>query len=100
MRRVCECVGVCGFVVTALLMATPVAVRAQVAAAEITGAVGDQAGAPVRGATVTVTNIATNQVRVAVTTGDGIFTVASLAPGDYRLEIVLAGFRTIRREGV
>jgi hypothetical protein len=74
--------------------------RAQTAAGEITGVVKDQAGAAVPGATITVTDLRTNLQRVAVSSGDGIYTAASLAPGDYRLDVKLAGFKPVRREGV
>ncbi|HEX3704216.1 MAG TPA: TonB-dependent receptor [Vicinamibacterales bacterium] len=75
-------------------------VRAQVAAGEITGIVTDQAGAPVPGATVTVTAVSTHTQRVAVSTSDGVYTAASLAPGAYRIDVDLAGFAPVRREGV
>ena len=74
--------------------------RAQTAAGEITGLVRDQAGAAVPGATITVTDTRTNLQRVVVSTGDGVYTVASLAPGEYRLDIELSGFKPVRREGV
>jgi hypothetical protein len=76
------------------------AVLAQTAAGEITGVVKDQAGAAVPGATITVTDTRTNLQRVVVSTGNGIYTVASLAPGEYRLDAELAGFKPVRREGV
>ena len=65
---------------------------AQTAAGEITGMVHDQVGAAVPGATITVTETRTNLQRVVVSTGDGIYTAASLAPGHYRLDVELAGF--------
>src|SRR5580765_2495571 len=65
--------------------------HAQTAAGEITGLVKDQAGAAVSGATITVTETRTNAQRVVVSTGDGVYTVASLAPGEYRLHIELSG---------
>ena len=74
--------------------------RAQTAAGEITGLVKDQAGAAVPGATITVTETRTNLQRVAVSTGDGVYTAASLAPGEYRLDLELSGFKPVRREGV
>src|SRR6476659_2257260 len=74
--------------------------RAQTAAGEITGVVKDQAGAGVPGATITVTDTRTNLRRVAVSTGDGVYTAPSLAPGEYRLDVELAGFKPVRREGV
>ena len=73
---------------------------AQAGAGEITGLVKDQAGAAVPGATITVTDTRTNLHRVAVSSGDGIYTAASLTPGDYRLDVELAGFKPVRREGV
>ena len=74
--------------------------RAQTGAGEITGRVKDQDGAATPGATITVTETRTNLQRVVVSTGDGVYTVASLAPGEYRLDIELAGFKPFRREGV
>jgi hypothetical protein len=73
---------------------------AQVAAGEITGLVKDQAGAAVPGATITVTETRTNLQRISVSTGDGVYTAASLAPGDYRVDVELAGFKPLRREGI
>src|SRR5499426_2728864 len=74
--------------------------RAQTAAGEITGVVKDQAGAAVPGATITVTDTRTNLQRVVVSTSDGVYTAASLAPGEYRIDVELAGFKPVRREGV
>ena len=73
---------------------------AQTGAGEITGLVKDQAGAAVPGATITVTETRTNLQRVVVSTGDGVYTAASLAPGEYRLDVELAGFKPVRREGI
>src|SRR6478752_8404037 len=36
----------------------------------------------------------------ASSTADGVYTAASLPPGDYRIDIELAGFKPIRREGL
>jgi len=75
-------------------------IRAQAGAGEITGIVKDQVGAAVPGATITVTETRTNLQRIAVATADGVYTVASLAPGEYRLDIELSGFKPVRREGI
>ena len=37
---------------------------------------------------------------MVVSTGDGVYTVASLAPGEYRLDVQLSGFKPVRREGI
>ena len=73
---------------------------AQVAAGEITGLVKDQAGAAVPGATVTVTNVETNRPRSVVSSGDGVYTAPSLAPGEYRVDVELSGFKPVRRTGI
>src|SRR5262249_7091312 len=57
-------------------------------------------GAAVPGATITVTETRTYFQRIAVSTGDGIYTAANLAPGDYRLDVEISGFKPVRREGV
>jgi hypothetical protein len=69
-------------IVVAWLAAAAVPMRAQVAAGEMTGLVKDQAGATVRGATVTVTDVNTNRQRVVSSSAKGVYTVPSLAPGD------------------
>ncbi len=73
---------------------------AQVAGGEITGVVFDQARAAVPGATVTMTSLDTNRQRVVTSTGDGVYTVASLAPGAYRADVELSGFKSLRRDGI
>src|SRR5215831_15491174 len=83
-----------------VFLATSSTVGAQVAAGEITGIIHDSDGGAVPGATVTLTNLATNQQRVVNSTADGAYTAASLAPGEYRLDIELEGFKPVRREGV
>jgi hypothetical protein len=94
-----------GPIVVCLLAACCVAagvspLTAQVAAGEITGVVHDPAGATVPGATVTVTNVDTNRQRVIVSSEDGVYTAPSLAPGAYRVDVELSGFKPVRREGI
>ncbi len=90
----------CALVVAACVCLHATLAFAQVAAGEITGLVKDQAGAAVPGATITVTETRTNLQRISVSTGDGVYTAASLAPGDYRVDVELAGFKPLRREGI
>src|SRR5258705_11815417 len=73
---------------------------AQVAAGEVTGIVTDQAGAAVPGATVTVTNVETNGLRIVTSSGQGVYTAPSLAPGEYRVDVEVSGFKPIRRAGI
>ncbi len=73
---------------------------AQIGAGEITGVVMDQARGAVPGATVTVTSLATNRQVVVMTTAEGVYTAPGLAPGRYRLDVLLSGFKPLRRDGV
>ena len=74
---------------------------AQVAAGEITGLFKDQAGAAVPGATVTVTDVDTNRQRIVVVERAKASTRRrACAPGDYRIDVELAGFRPMRRDGI
>jgi len=87
-------------VIVAWLAAAAAPARAQVAAGEMTGLVKDQAGAAVPGATVTVTDVNTNRQHIVTSSAQGMYTVPSLAPGDYRVDVELAGFRSVRRAGI
>jgi hypothetical protein len=86
-------------VVLCLAVSESVAI-AQVASGEITGIVRDQAGAAVPGATVTVTDVDTNRQRIIISSGEGVYTAPSLAPGGYRVDVELTGFKPIRRAGI
>jgi hypothetical protein len=86
--------------VAGALLASASSVLAQVAGGTITGVVKDQAGAAVPGTTITVTNVETNRQRVVVSTGEGVYAAAGLAPGAYRVDAALSGFRPLRRTGI
>lgn len=58
----------------------------------VTGVVKDEKGGLVPGATVKLTNLGTNAERTAQTTGDGVFEISQLVPGNYRLEVEGQGF--------
>src|SRR5262249_52877651 len=60
----------------------------------ITGTVIDNNGV-VPGATVTLTEVATNVVRTTPSNETGIFRFVALHPGQYSLKVELKGFRTV-----
>src|SRR5258708_4990378 len=62
--------------------------------AQITGAVKDQSGAVIPGATITARNVDTGLTRVAVTDGVGEYRLPSLPPGRYAISTQLSGFST------
>ena len=65
----------------------------QGATATIFGTVTDPSGAVVPGAQVTVTNSATGAVRTTETSDLGNYSLTSLVPGKYDVQVRMAGFR-------
>src|SRR5437867_5643462 len=70
------------------------------ATAELNGRVTDESGAVLPGVTVTVTQTDTAMTRTAITDATGRYVLANLAPGPYRLEVSLQGFRTYIQTGI
>jgi len=68
--------------------------NAQVLYGSLVGNVTDQNGAVVPGATVTITNKGTGQVREATTSADGEYTITNVLPGVYDVKVVKQGFTT------
>lgn len=66
----------------------------------IQGIVRDTSNAPVPGATVTATNIATGIETVRQTTAAGVYALTPLSPGEYRVTVSLSGFDRFVREGL
>src|SRR6058998_3484835 len=89
--------GVC--VVVAALLMSPSRAFPQ-ATGTINGRVLDQAEAVIPGVTITTTNVRTGIARVTTTNGEGLYSVPGLEPGVYTVTAELAGFATLRREGV
>jgi hypothetical protein len=76
------------------------AANAQSTNATFTGRVLDPTGAAVQGAKVEAVNPLTN-VRVSTETNkEGIYTIPSIAPGTYRIEVSRSGFKTMLRPDV
>ena len=73
---------------------TPGLANAQVLYGSLVGNVADQNGAVVPGATVTITNKGTNQVRETVTNSDGEYTITNVLPGVYDVKVTKQGFNT------
>ncbi len=76
----------------ASILLCAVAVCAQTNRGEITGTVTDPSGSIIPGATVTITNLGTNEVRKTSTAGNGKFAVQDLEPVTYRVDVEATGF--------
>ncbi|MCU1383351.1 MAG: putative lipoprotein [Acidobacteria bacterium] len=68
-------------------------VAAQVDRATLSGVVRDTGGGVVPGATVTVTNLATNIESHQPSSESGAYQVVNLVPGRYQVEVELSGFK-------
>ena len=62
--------------------------------ASISGTVTDPSGAAVADADVTATNLETGAVRSGTSNASGFYSIPSLAPGNYLLNVGKEGFRT------
>ena len=80
-----------------LVLMGPVALYAQTSnSGTIVGLVTDPSGAVVAGASVSVTDVTTNQSRTTVTNADGRYTVVNIPPGTYDVTITKTGFRATK----
>ncbi|HEY0322179.1 MAG TPA: TonB-dependent receptor [Pyrinomonadaceae bacterium] len=73
-------------------------ILAQTETARLQGTVTDPQGAAVAGATITVTDTATNRVVTVQSDENGSYTVPALPPSRYRIEVAGASFKTTRQE--
>ncbi len=76
-----------------VLLLLSVSALAQTDRGTITGIVSDSAGASIPGATVTVTNVATNSTSTGITNAEGIYVVPQLQPGTYKVRVEKTGFK-------
>src|SRR5580704_13953167 len=96
LRRFAQVAGV--LVVLALVL--PLNAFGQGITGSITGTVVDTSGASVPGATVTVTQIATNSVHTVTTSDVGNYTVTQLPPGQYAVKVDKASFQSYEQKGI
>jgi hypothetical protein len=93
--------GVVRLVVCASAIVLLLAPAAYAQDAAIAGIVKDNSGGVIPGATVTATSpVLIEQQRVAITDGEGRYTITQLRPGVYTVTITLQGFATVVREGI
>jgi Carboxypeptidase regulatory-like domain/TonB-dependent Receptor Plug Domain len=83
-----------GSALVALLAALPAAAQDT---GVVAGTVVDPSGQVVPGATVTLTNENTGDVRTLVSNERGEFSFRAVTPGSYSVKVELAGFRTIEQ---
>lgn len=80
----------CGLVLPLLLCGSALA---QTGTSTVRGAVTDQQGRVVAGATITLTDAEKNFTRTQVTSGEGTYSFTGIPPGTYRIEAEASGFK-------
>src|ERR1700761_6422159 len=78
-----------------LLLLAPGWLWSQTSTGGIVGTITDQSGAIVPNAAITLTSDAKGSSQSLSTTSSGTYSVTSLAPGDYELQITAPGFQSI-----
>ena len=76
-----------------LVVFLPSNADAQSSSGAISGTVTDTSGAVVPGATVTVTNLGTNEVHAAQTGASGEYRVVDLVPANYKVDVEASSFK-------
>jgi hypothetical protein len=73
---------------------------AQTPSGEISGLVTDSSGSVLPGVRVTLTNVATNGIRLAQTNDSGLYVFPAVPSGAYKLKVELEGFSTVERNNI
>ncbi len=87
-------------VMSLFLVLAAAAARAQSVNGSITGAIVDNNGATIAGASVKLTHIATNAERNLTTDERGNFVFSAMPPGEYTMRVSAQGFKTLERRGI
>jgi hypothetical protein len=98
--RVAAYVFVLAVLAASVLLGVPARLSAQVVGATMSGTVTDTSGGVVPGANISVKNVATGIIRLAVTNGSGLYSVPNLQPGPYEITAAASGFNTDVRKGI
>src|SRR5579863_6800093 len=72
----------------------------QVSGATLSGSVTDPSGAAIPGATVSIKNVGTGEVRDVTSNGDGLYSAPNLIPGSYEASAASKGFSKAVQKGV
>src|SRR5579863_9080104 len=72
----------------------------QLSGATLSGSVTDPSGAAIPGATVSIKNVGTGEVRDVTSNGDGLYSAPNLIPGSYEASAASKGFSKAVQKGV
>src|SRR5579863_8105348 len=72
----------------------------QLSGATLSGSVTDPSGAAIPGATVSIKNVGTGEVRDVTSNGDGLYSAPNLIPGSYEITATAQGFSKAVQKGI
>jgi hypothetical protein len=82
-------------VLLAVVLLASASALAQTEKATLRGTITDQSAGVIPGADIVLTDLATNvDIRQLISDSNGLFEIAGLAPGSYRVKVDMAGFRS------
>ena len=99
-RNIARRLLVIAVVVTVSVCGAVPSLLAQNVGATLSGEVNDGAGAIVSGATVSIKNVATGNVRTVVTNSSGLYSAPNLLPGTYDVSVTDKGFATALQKDI
>ena len=88
------------FVLLAVFAWFTLPIAAQTITGTIVGTITDPTSAAISGASIRVDHVSTGASRSALSSESGDFVLGSLAPGEYRVLVRMAGFKSSERQGV
>ena len=108
MRGSKRCLGVCPniqrrvlvLLATVLTLLLYLPLSAQLNTGRISGAVTDQSGGVIAGATVSVVDVARGDTRPLTTDASGLYAAPNLTPGNFTIRAEAKGFQTYERQNV
>jgi hypothetical protein len=108
MRGSKRCLGVCPniqrqvlpLLVTIFVLLISLPLIAQLNTGRISGAVTDQSGGVIAGATVSVVDVARGDTRPLTTDASGLYAAPNLTPGNFTIRAEAKGFQTYERQNV
>ncbi len=90
----------CALLIGVLIAVSNFAAYAQQTTGEVTGTVTDTSGAVIVGATVTASNVATQQIRTTTSNATGNYVIPYLVPGTYNLQCKKTGFKLVKQPNI
>jgi Carboxypeptidase regulatory-like domain/TonB-dependent Receptor Plug Domain len=84
----------------AFILLTSIPVRAQVSGATLSGTITDSSKAVVPNADLSISNVATGEIRNVTTDASGVYSAPNLLPGKYNVTVTKSGFTTAVRSGI